>query len=83
MTSECHALFQFPEKSIFRFSEKWKWFIKIDDVMYYVYKILIMSQKTSMTFLKKQVLTFLNKIYREKLSSMLLIYAIFLAQSRP
>ena len=48
MTSECHALFQFPGKSIFRFSEKW--FIKIDDVMYYVYKILIMSQKTSMTF---------------------------------
>ena len=45
MTSECHALFQFPGKSIFRFSEKWKWFIKIDDVMYYVYKILIMSQK--------------------------------------
>ena len=64
MTSECHALFQFPGKSIFRFSEKW--FIKIDDVMYYVYKILIMSQKTSMTFLKKQVLTFLNKIYHVK-----------------
>ena len=57
MTSECHALFQFPGKSIFRFSEKW--FIKIDDVMYYVYKILIMSQnkydffkKTSFNFFK-------------------------------
>ena len=37
-----------------------------------------------MTFLKKQVLTFLKEnISREKLSSMLLIYAIFLAQSRP
>ena len=59
MTSECRVLFQFPGKSIFRFSEKWKWFIKIDDVMYYVYKIL-------MTFLKKQVLTFLNKIYHVK-----------------
>ena len=66
MTSECRVLFQFPGKSIFRFSEKWKWFIKIDDVMYYVYEILIMSQKTSMTFLKKQVLTFLNKIYHVK-----------------
>ena len=38
-----------------------------------------------MTFLKKkQVLTILKKIYHvKKLSSMLLIYANFLAQSRP
>ena len=54
MTSECHALFQFPGKS--KNSEKW--FIKIDDIMYYVYKILIMSQKTSMTFLKKTSFNF-------------------------